>query len=298
MNGPFDFFKLSGSGNDFICIDNRTGWLDGVIADCPRSERFARAMCSRGFGVGADGLVVAIRPAIGGVAKIGALFFEPDGSQSELCGNGTGCFVRCSLENGWAEGPEVSVLTSAGIVIGKAVDDPYIRVCIPLPEHTAANLSLRVGEEDIACDLAVTGVPHAIVYVDDVQAVDMPHIGPALRYHPYFGPRGVNANFVQVIEPGRLAVRTWEFGVEGETLACGTGAAAAAIMAIQRFGWDGAIRRGDQPVLVQSRGGDVLRVYCTFDGAGKVVDLCVDTVVRQIYHGRADPALVARAIGQ
>ncbi|MCE5276950.1 MAG: diaminopimelate epimerase [Planctomycetaceae bacterium] len=297
MNARFDFFKLSGSGNDFICIDNRTGWLDGVIRDCPRAERFAREMCSRGFGVGADGLVIAIQPAVGGVAKIGALFFEPDGSQSELCGNGTGCFIRCTLENGWAEGPEVSVLTSAGVVLGKAVDDPYIRVCIPLPDHTASDVSVKVGETNIACDVAVTGVPHAITYVDDVDLVDMPHLGPLLRRHPDFGPRGINANFVQVLEPGRLALRTWEFGVEGETLACGTGAAAAAIMAVKRFGWDGPIRRGEQPVLVQSRGGDVLRVYSTFNDAGSVVDLCVDTVVRQLYRGRTDPALVARAIG-
>lgn len=296
MLDAMEFLKLSGSGNDFVCIDNRDGRYDRILEDGDRAARFAREICHRGTGIGADGLVFAVEPEVS-VADVAAVFFEPDGSRAELCGNGTGCFVRWVLDHRWAPGPEIKVLTDAGVVIGKAMDGRYIRVCIPLPEHIERNVTVDLDGSPVLCDVAVTGVPHAVVYVEDIDRVDVAHLGPLLRHHPRFAPRGINANFVQVLDTGRLALRTYEFGVEGETLACGTGAAAAAVLAILRFGWGGDLRRAGQAVSVHTRGGDVLRVFCEFQEDDAVSDLCVDTIVRPVFHGTADPALIQRALG-
>jgi len=257
MTEPIEFAKLSGSGNDFICVDNHSGRFDGLIDSPPRITHFARTICCRSLGVGADGLIFASGPEIEGAADVAATFVETDGSLTELCGNGTACFVHWAIDAGLVADGEVKVLTPAGVVVGRRSDGQYIRVCIPLPEEMLTGLEISAAGRSWQCDYAVTGVPHLIAYVDDVEAVDIAHCGPAIRHHEQFQPRGVNANFVQVLEPGRIAVRTYEVGVEGETLACGTGSTAAAILAALRFDWPKKFITGDEPVLVHARSGDV-----------------------------------------
>lgn len=296
IDGPIEFAKLSGSGNDFICLDNRGGRLDSILTDGPAVSRFAVAMCRRGLGIGADGLIFATDCEIGGAADVGARFFEPDGSEAALCGNGVACFVRWAGDDGWGSGQELRVLTSAGVVRGRRSDGSYVRVCIPLPEDMKTDLKVSAGGAKWKCDYVVTGVPHLLVYVDDVSAVDVPHLGGLLRHHEMFAPRGVNANFVQVLGEGSIALRTFEYGVEGETLACGTGSAAAAIMAAQRRRWGKEYFSGERPVLVRARSGDVLRVYFEMVG-GEVRDPCVETVVRFLYRGVVHSDLAASAQG-
>lgn len=296
MTQPIEFAKLSGSGNDFICLDGRDGRFDALLADPARAGRFAQALCHRAMGVGADGVVFAIAPEVEGVADLAARHFEPDGGEADLCGNGTACFVRWAGDASWVTDGEVRVLTAAGVVRGRRSDGQYVRVCIPLPEDMRADLTVPAGGEQWTCDYVVTGVPHLLAYVDDVATVDVSHAGPLLRHHAMFAPRGVNANFVQVIREGELAVRTFETGVEGETLACGTGSAAAAIMAAHRFGWDKAYLGGQKPMLIHARSGDVLRVYVEMD-EGAVRDLCLETVVRFLYRGVLHADLVAAALG-
>lgn len=291
-----EFAKLSGSGNDFICIDTRDGRYDDILASPVRAGHLAATLCHRGMGIGADGLIFACQPEIEGVSDIAARFFEPDGSESQLCGNGTGCFIHWVIESGWAE-DGLKILTPAGVVIGEPSDGKYIRVCIPDPEDIRINFEVRTGDSLLKCDHAVTGVPHLIHYVDDVAAVDLPHLGPLLRYHEQFAPGGVNANFVQVIDEGHLAIRTWEFGVEGETLACGTGSAAAAILAAIHFDWPCDYRCGDKPVLVDARSGDTLRVYFNNKtGDESVSDVCLETIVRFVCRGRVHPDLTGQAL--
>jgi len=351
MTEPIKFTKLSGSGNDFICIANLDGRYDALLADPPRVAEFARSLCRRGHGVGADGLIFACRPEVEGVADVAARFMEPDGSESELCGNGTACFVKFLLDGDYlgkktaatetsdkrlvtsdksrslpvnstvlkrSEGSaepdglslvaghlslvasssvansqrqdsqrrELRILTPAGVVLGREVDNGYIRVCIPIPTGMQHNMELPVDHlpVPVMCDFAVTGVPHAVVFVEDVDRVDMPHLGPAMRYHPRFGPRGANVNFVQVLGPGRLAIRTWEFGVEGETLACGTGSATAAVMASLRHDWPPEFTNGDASIDLRVHGGDILRVWLTRQ-SDTITDLCLDSVVRPVFHG-------------
>lgn len=296
MAKAIEFAKFSGSGNDFICIDNRDGRHDAMIEAPERIGHFARALCRRGLGIGADGVIFACDHEVGDLADISARFFESDGSETELCGNGVGCFVHWVRTSGWVPEAETRILTPAGVVRGTDSDGRYVRVCIPLPEDQQQNLTVETDGKTWECDLAVTGVPHLVTYVDDVDAVDVPRWGAALRHHERFQPRGVNANFVQVLEPGRLAVRTFEYGVEGETLACGTGSAASAILAARRFGWGAPYTSGDEPIRIRARSGDVLRVYVELDPAGEVVDLCLETVIRSVCTGSIHPDLAAEAL--
>jgi len=282
MTEPIEFEKLSGSGNDFICIDDRGDFLGGAFSD-GRASRLALALCHRGLGIGADGLIFAVNPEIEGVSHIGARFFEPDGSEAELCGNGTACFLHWAAANGWVDGADVRILTPAGVVRGYRAEGNYVRVCIPDPEDIQTDVELTAGDRRWRCDFAVTGVPHVIAYVDDVDAVDVAHWGPSLRHHERFQPRGANANFVQVLGEGRIALRTFEFGVEAETLACGTGSAAAAILTAMRLGWDDGHTSGQKPIHVTARSGDVLKVWFTADEDGHVWDVCLETLVRPVF---------------
>ncbi|MFB3893961.1 MAG: diaminopimelate epimerase [Phycisphaerae bacterium] len=296
MSEAIQFVKISGSGNDFLCIDNRDGRYDPLLADPARVGRLARVICRRGISVGADGVIFACANEVEGFADLSARHFEPDGSEAELCGNGVACFTRWALDNRWVADSEVKILTTAGVVRGKRIDKDYIRVCIPLPESMQQGLEVDTKGRRWDCDFAITGVPHLATYVDDLEDLDIAHWGPLLRYHPRFAPRGVNANFVKVLGVGKLAVRSWEFGVEGETLACGTGSATAAIMAARRFNWPREFLSGDKSVEVLARGGDTLRVYFTLQSGGEVSDLCLETFVRFVFTGTLHEDLVAEAM--
>jgi diaminopimelate epimerase len=292
MTSEIIFAKLSGSGNDFICVDNRDGRFNDLLGP-DRAGDVAQVLCRRGMAVGADGLIIAEPCEEGIQADIGVRFYEPDGSQAELCGNGTACFVRWVVSNGWLEDREIRILSQAGLVHGRNVDAQYVQVCIPSPKDIQHDFLVQALGQSYTCDFAVTGVPHVITYVRDVNQVEVDKLGAALRHHSRFHPRGANANFVQVIEPGRLALRTFEFGVEHETLACGTGAAAAAILAGVRFDWPEKHLSGKEPVQVKTRGGDVMRIYFTRQADGGFIDVCLQTRVRFVYHGRLGPDMLA-----
>ncbi len=293
MLSSIEFFKLSASGNDFICIDNLDGRFDELIHNPDRIAHAARVLCSRGHGIGADGVLFACRPEIDDVADIAARIFEADGSQVELCGNGTACFLHWIITQGLVPPGEVRILTQAGVVRGRNGEGKYIRVCIPLPKDITTDFDITVAGRTLNCDSAITGVPHVITYVDDVSAIDVDDLGRSIRHHERFAPRGANVNFVQVIAPGELAVRTFEFGVEAETLACGTGSAAAAILAAQRFGWPSGYTAGAEPVRIHTRGGKMLQVYFSLDSAGQVDDLCLETIVELIYRAATGADLAA-----
>ena len=293
MDEPLAFAKLSGSGNDFIFIDNRNGRFDEVLSSPGMVRAFAQRLCHRGLGIGADGIVFANTCELNDLADIKARFFEADGSEAELCGNGAACFIHWAVVNKMVPRKKVRILTPAGIVKGQNGVNGYVRVCIPRPADMQTDMTIELADSRWTCDFVSVGVPHLITYVDDVDEVDVAHLGPAFRHHPRFQPRGVNANFVQVIAEGEIALRTYEFGVEGETLACGTGSTAAAILSARRFGWDREYVRGEEPVRIRSRGGDILRVYFTLHDDGTVTDPCLETIVRFIYTGTVHPDLIA-----
>ena len=288
-----EFSKLSGSGNDFICIDNQDGSYDHIINNADFAKAFASAMCQRAMGVGADGLIFACVNEVEDFADVAARFFEADGSGVELCGNGVACFTKWASEMGFANKPEMRILTCAGVVRGSIMADGYVKVCIPFPEHMLRDERLIVCGRNLTFDYAVTGVPHVVTYVDCLDSLDMGLMGPAIRHHEHFAPRGTNANFVQVRGPGEFAVRTYEFGVEAETHACGTGSATAALMAAKHFAWPEQYTNGDQPILATARSGDVLKIWITLDDNEEVIDLCIETVVRSIYKGSVNAEFAA-----
>ena len=282
MDKEVIFSKLSGSGNDFLCMDNRDGRFDEILVSRERLAHFTRTLCRRGLGGGGDGIVFAV---------------EPEGTVSTLCGNGTACFVRWAAAQGIVGDGEVRVLTAAGVVLGLNLDDGYTRVCIPLPEDRRMDLTVQADGDLVSCDYIVAGCEHLVVYVDDVETAPVGRLGPLLRYHEYFDqPRGVNVNFVQVLAEGELAIRTYEYGVEAETLACGTGSASAAILAAKRFGWGSEYTSNDRAIRLHTRGGDVLRVYVGVDESDNVTDLCLETLVRCSYSGTLCPDLAKLAL--
>ena len=252
MVPTIDFAKLSGSGNDFICMDNRDGRYDRTLESPASIGHLARSLCHRGTGIGADGAIFAVVPEIEGVADMAARFFEADGSETELCGNGTACFVHWVIAAGFVPDGEIRILTPAGVVLGQNADAPYVRICIPTPENIQTDVQVEVDGRTWACDCVSVGVPHAITYVEDLEELDATHWGRLIRRHERFAPKGTNANFVQVLGAGEIVIRTFEYGVEAETLACGTGSAASAILTARRLGWGKPFTTGDKPVLVHA----------------------------------------------
>ena len=302
-DGRIPFWKLTGSGNDFICIDNRDGRFDPMLAEPAASGHFASTLCKRGHGVGADGVIFAGKPEIEGFADIAARFFEADGSECELCGNGTACFTRFVFDSGFVPDHEVKILTPAGVVLANRADGDYIRVCIPAPENRRPDLLIELPGRSFRCDYALVGVPHLVTYVDDIEQIDVARWGLALRHHHDFQPRGVNVNFVQVLGLGEIAVRTFEFGVEAETLACGTGSSASAIETALRQGWGDELGQCNKPVLVRPRSGEILRVFFSANPPDQtepthetvITDVCLETTVRLVVQGELHKNFIAEA---
>ena len=243
------FTKMNGAGNDFVMLDNRTAaWqLDGAT--------IAR-LCDRHRGVGADG-VLLVEPAAGPQADFRMRYYNADGGEAEMCGNGARCFARFAnrLEAGGADRETLCFETPAGLIHAR-LEGESVRLDMSEP---AAGMALGALELDGGtlpeAYFLNTGVPHVVVPVPDVERVDVYPVGRALRYHPRFAPKGTNANFIQPLGPGEIILRTYERGVEGETLACGTGATASALIHAERLGLLGAVS-----VAVQVRSGDVLHI--------------------------------------
>ncbi len=225
------FYKMSGSGNDFVFFDARDV-RDGGASRFETPERI-RAVCARGSGVGGDGVVFVVPST---VADVGIRYYNADGSRASLCGNATLCTVRLAAELGIGPGPPtLTIETDAGVVTGRLVRatpefdmGPVTALTVAAPIATARGISWR--EERIGA--AVAGVPHVVVLVDDVDRVQVTSRGHALRHDPSLGAAGANVNFVarDPRRPGVWQLRTYERGVEGETLACGTGAVATAAL--------------------------------------------------------------------
>ncbi len=232
------FTKMCGCGNDFIVIDNRQGLLGGGIAE------FAQKHCARRRGIGADGILLI---EASDSADFRMRTINADGSEAEMCGNGGRCVARFALARGIAPA-SMKFETLAGPVEAE-VHAETVTIGMSGTSAVQAEKKLEVNGETVIVHAIEAGVPHAIVFTGDVDGVAVDKLGRAIRMHPFFQPRGTNADFVQVVGPGRIRMRTYERGVEGETLACGTGAIASAIVS--------HLRRdaGGPPIKVVARGG-------------------------------------------
>lgn len=239
-----EFYKMSGSGNDFIIIDNLDLSLDvGDLAE------FARKVCRRKISVGADGLVV-IEPSK--IADFKWRFFNSDGSLAEMCGNAARCVARFAHMKGIA-GANVFWETIAGMIEAE-VNGDTVKAKLTDPSPIETEIEIEADGQKFILDSINTGVPHAVLFTDNIEHYDVFNNGRKIRYHEYFAPRGTNADFVCVTNRQKIRVRTYERGVEDETLACGTGIVAATLAAAQR-------NLVESPVEVLVQSGEMLRIY-------------------------------------
>jgi len=223
------FFKMQGCGNDFVLIDNRGLGLDPAFM-----AGWAENLCRRAFGIGADGLILLDEAR--GRADVDYVwhFFNADGSRAEMCGNGARCAAKLAVALGLA-GPRHRFASDAGPIEAEVfADTGLVRVELTRPGALEQGVVLDTPAGSLTASFVNTGVPHAVIFVEDAAGVNVRELGAAVRYHPRFAPAGTNANFVQAVAPGRLILRTYERGVEDETYACGTGACAAALAAKAR----------------------------------------------------------------
>ncbi len=286
------FSKISAGGNDFVCIDNTRGAYADLIASDALAT-FVSGICRRGLSVGADGVIFACEKGSGDGIDVVARFMEPDGSEARLCGNGTACFAAWCIDQGIVEGPAVDILTAAGTAYAQRNRETpsRIRVCVPDPHSLEQDVCIDAAGRRWTLHVIDTGVPHAVVFVDELAKVDVPHWGAAIRHHPRFAPLGgVNVNFTRILAEGHIGVRTFEFGVEAETLACGTGSTAAAIVSAIRNDWQ-RYMEGDEAVRVDVRGDEQLRIWFKHDGHG-FTDVCLETGVKPIYEGTIRPEAI------
>ncbi len=243
------FFKMHGGGNDFVLIDHR----DRPIPEAEYS-RFAKRVCAPKIGVGADGLILIETSE---KADFRWRFFNADGSEAEMCGNGARCAARFAVLHGLA-GHSLAFETMAGLIAAE-VQDRQVEVTMVGVEDLRLNLSIPLEKGHLSGHFLRVGVPHVAVPVENLDEVPIRQWGREIRYHRLFEPAGTNVNFVKIKDLHNLAVRTYERGVEDETLACGTGAVASAIISAR-------LGKAASPVAVHTRGGEMLTVSFELTG--------------------------------
>lgn len=238
-----NFWKMNGAGNDFVMLDNRD------LSIALSREQIAK-LCDRHRGIGADGLL-CVEPATEG-GDFRMRYYNADGGEAEMCGNGARCFGRFVNHLHGDSLAKIRFETLAGMISAE-FEAGQVRINMSAPHGLQLARDLPVGDRTLTVHSVNTGVPHAVVCVDDLDGVPVREWGAALRYHEAFKPKGTNANFAQVLAPGSIAIRTYERGVEDETLACGTGMVACALIHHELTG-------APSPVSVLVKGGDTLRV--------------------------------------
>ena len=244
------FFKISAAGNDFILVDNRKKSLPKNVS------ALARAWCHRKFSIGADGIILLEDAK---KAHFRMRFFNSDGSVASMCGNGGRSIARFAHLLGVAPA-KMTFETDAGQVNAEILGK-NVRLRLYEPKDVRMDFPLKVEKREFDASFVNTGVPHTVIFVNDVQKVDVASLGRMVRYHRAFAPAGTNVDFVQKKDAHSILVRTYERGVEDETLACGTGVTASAIIA----GLKGMV---EPPVNCLTRGGYNLRVSYTLNEEG------------------------------
>lgn len=240
------FYKMSASGNDFIVIDNRDG---RVYEWHPDLTDLIVRICRRRHSVGSDGLILIESSEN---ADFGWRFFNADGSEAEMCGNGGRCAVRFAHINGIAQ-ERMAFETAAGIIKAH-VKGKGVRLQLTTPTELKLDYPIQLEDKEMFVSSVNTGVPHAVFISDDIDHIPVEELGRSVRHHKVFGEKGTNVDFIRIKDRQNISIRTYERGVEGETYACGTGAVASGVILKEK----GLI---ESPVNVTTRGGETLKVY-------------------------------------
>lgn len=266
------FDKMEGAGNDFIFIDNR----DGKVPD-EAKPALAVKYCHRRFGIGADGMVFVQEDPEFDFAWD---FFNSDGSRAEMCGNGARCAARFANKIG-AAGSHMVFRTLASPIKAE-ITERGAKVKLTNARIPEASELVEVDGKRLELWSLNTGVPHTVVRVEDVEGAEVERLGALIRYHAHFAPAGVNVNFIRLGDGDTLSIRTYERGVEAETLACGTGSTASSIVAARFFG-----KRS--PVTVTTRGGGELVIHFTL-ADGEARDVFLEGAANWVFSGFIEPA--------
>ena len=273
------FARMHGCGNDFVVLDDRAGRL------YPHRRALAQAICHRRIGLGGDGLLLIARAQAGddSGADLAMTYVNADGNDGEMCGNGARCAARRAVDLGLAR-DRTALATPAGLIRATIVGNHVtLGMTDPADERPAITLEIAGRRFELFC--IDTGVPHVVAFVDDLETLDVAGIGRAIRHHPAFAPRGTNANFATAAGPSGLRARTYERGVEAETLACGTGAVAIALVAFRR----GLVT---SPATILPPGGELTVGYLT-DAGGRFRDVTLAGPTERIATGEIDDAWLA-----
>ena len=260
------FTKMVGSGNDFVLMDRRR---KGTISRA-EGAKLAREFCDRRWSIGADGLVI-LEPSK--KANFKMRIFNPDGSEAEMCGNAS----RCASYYVAAPRGKVTFETIAGILEAK-VQGTLVKVKLPNPNSFRRALPVSLDGRLKTLHFIKASVPHAILFVEDLTKIDLNGWGKTIRHHSLFYPKGTNVDFVKVRGPHQIGIRTYERGVEGETLSCGTGSTASALVSAKIHG----VR---SPVTVLTKGGERLRIYFK-ERNGGFEEVSLEGRVTKVFEGR------------
>ncbi len=239
-----NFIKMSGGGNDFILIDNRRGLLP------EKKSPLVKQVCQRKISVGADGVVLVEKS---GKADFKMRIFNPDGSEAEMCGNGARCVALFSYKEEIAK-KNMCFETKAGIIEAQIINDKKVKIKMSNPFDLKKDLELKINGKVLEGSFINTGVPHTVIFTSRVKSVEVEKIGRKIRRHKMFAPEGTNVDFVSLKNKTSIYLRTYERGVEAETLSCGTGSAASAIIA--------GLKKGlKSPVKVITQSGEIYTIY-------------------------------------
>jgi len=242
------FRKMQGAGNDFILVDE----FNHILVPEEKKPEFVARICRRNFGIGADG-VIFVQHSDELDAKFS--FYNPDGSKAEMCGNGIRCFAKYVYEHTLLQKEKLEAETLAGKIVPEltVVDGivTEVRVDMGRPEVGFVDKEIEVDGDSYDITSVSMGNPHAVLFYDDVDAVDVAGIGRAIRNFTGKFPNGTNVHFVQKIKDNEFMIRTYERGVEGETLACGTGISASAVAIWMKKMTD------SKKIMFHARGGDL-----------------------------------------
>ena len=263
------FTKAVASGNDFIIIDNKSG-KSGVPAGANYSK-LAEDLCRRHLSVGADGLLVLEKSK---KADFRMRIINPDGSEVTMCGNGARASALYAAGEKW--GTKLTFETGAGIIKAEVKGDT-VKLRMSDPKDAKLNIALGCGEKITSAHFINSGVPHVVCLVKEIEDFPVKEIGEKIRYHELFSPAGTNANFVNVISPGSARIRTYERGVEDETLACGTGSVASALIL-------GLLGKVSSPVKMRTESGEELAVHYKRDG-NKITDVYLEGTAEIVFEG-------------
>lgn len=270
MKKAIEFCKMVAAGNDFVVLE------DNAIIPARNLNSFAQRICDRKYGIGADGLLFIAKSE---KADIRMRIFNADGSEAEMCGNGARCAAFWQSARRKAHSAKLKIETKAGIIESEVKGDK-VKIKLTDPEKITPNIVLKVNSRKLKVNFVDTGVPHAVIFTEGLGEIDVNNIGRAVRYHKKFQPGGTNVDFVEIVNDNFIRVRTYERGVEAETLACGTGSTASAIITGCRLQVT-----GNRLIKVETQGGEILKVFFNKNNA-KVSDVWLEGEAGLLYDGR------------